>query len=343
MEIFIARQPIFNRSKKLFGYELLHRSNRDNVFPGTDGDRATSKLLVNTFLNIGLGTLVSSKWAFINFTEEHLLEKTALNLPSDKVIVEVLEYVPPTPAIIEDCTELKKKGYILALDDFVFADGLEPLVELADIIKIDFQEFKSVSSFSAILFLVSALNFSLAYIDIIMISQLRSSYELGIYSCASPLSRMFLSFFIALQAVMLPKFSKFHALNDLKNIKAKLKYAYKISLYSLPFFILSLILSEHIIKILFGSKYIEASNSFRILLFGAYIFGFFAINSSLLQALNMQKNLVYSMLLAVVLDFILNALLIPVYGIEGAASATTISYISATLLSFIFLFQIFSR
>ncbi len=140
MEIFIARQPIFNRSKKLFGYELLHRSNRDNVFPGTDGDRATSKLLVNTFLNIGLGTLVSSKWAFINFTEEHLLEKTALNLPSDKVIVEVLEYVPPTPAIIEACTELKKKGYILALDDFVFADGLEPLVELADIIKIDFQE-----------------------------------------------------------------------------------------------------------------------------------------------------------------------------------------------------------
>ncbi len=140
MEIFIARQPIFNRSKKLFGYELLHRGNMDNIFPGTDGDRATSKLLVNTFLNIGLDTLVSSKWAFINFTEDHLVEKTALNLPSDKVIVEILEYVPPTPEIIAACVELKEKGYILALDDFVFADGLEPLVELADIIKIDFQE-----------------------------------------------------------------------------------------------------------------------------------------------------------------------------------------------------------
>ncbi|MCF6187638.1 MAG: EAL domain-containing protein, partial [Desulfobulbaceae bacterium] len=140
MEIFIARQPIFNRSKKLFGYELLHRGNTDNVFPGTDGDRATSNLLVNTFLNIGLDTLVSSKWAFINFTEDHLIEKTALNLPPDKVIVEILEYVPPTPAIIAACMELKEKGYTLALDYFVFAEGLEPLVELADIVKIDFQE-----------------------------------------------------------------------------------------------------------------------------------------------------------------------------------------------------------
>ncbi len=144
MEIFIARQPIFNRSKKLFGYELLHRANMDNVFPGTDGDRATSKLLVNTFLNIGLDNIVSSKRAFINFTEEHLLEKTAMNLPPDKIIVEVLEYVPPTPEIINACVELKEKGYILALDDFVFAEGLEPLIELADIIKIDFQELSQV-------------------------------------------------------------------------------------------------------------------------------------------------------------------------------------------------------
>ena len=140
MDIFIARQPVFNRKKKLFGYELLHRANMDNVFPDTDGDRATSKLLINSFLNIGLDKIVSSKWAFINFTEQHLLEKTALRLPSEKVIIEVLEYVSPTPEVIEVCRELKGKGYVLALDDFVFADGLEPLVELADIIKIDFVE-----------------------------------------------------------------------------------------------------------------------------------------------------------------------------------------------------------
>jgi len=138
MDIFIARQPIFSRHKKLFGYELLHRGSLDNIFSGTDGDRATSNLVVNTFLNIGLDKLVSSKWALINFTEQHLLNKTALTLPASKIIVEILEHVPPTPEIIEVCTELKEKGYTLALDDFVFAEKFEPLIDLADIIKIDF-------------------------------------------------------------------------------------------------------------------------------------------------------------------------------------------------------------
>jgi len=138
MDIFIARQPIFSRQKKLFGYELLHRGSMDNIFPGTDSDRATSNVVSNTFLNIGLDKLVSSKWALINFTEQHLLDKTALTLPASKIIVEILEHVPPTPEIVQACMELKEKGYVLALDDFVFAEKFEPLIDLADIIKIDF-------------------------------------------------------------------------------------------------------------------------------------------------------------------------------------------------------------
>ncbi len=140
MNIFIARQPIFSRKKKLFGYELLHRTTGDNMFPQVDGDTATSNLLINTFLTIGLDKIVSSSWALINFTEQHLLDRTALNLPPEKVIVEILEHVRPTTKILEACRELKDKGYVLALDDFVFTEGLEPLIELADIIKIDFQE-----------------------------------------------------------------------------------------------------------------------------------------------------------------------------------------------------------
>ncbi len=140
MNIFIARQPIFSRKKKLFGYELLHRTTGDNMFPQVDGDTATSNLLINTFLTIGLDKIVSSSWALINFTEQHLLDRTALNLPPEKVIVEILEHVRPTTKVLEACRELKDKGYVLALDDFVFTEGLEPLIELADIIKIDFQE-----------------------------------------------------------------------------------------------------------------------------------------------------------------------------------------------------------
>ncbi|NOQ47529.1 MAG: EAL domain-containing protein [Desulfobulbaceae bacterium] len=140
MDIFVARQPIFSRQKKLFAYELLHRGSMKNVFPGTDGDKATSSVLVNTFLSIGLDKLVGPKWAFINFTEQHLLAQTPVQFPPEKVIVEILEHVLPTPEIINGCKQLKENGYILALDDFIFDDNLEPLVEIADIIKVDFQD-----------------------------------------------------------------------------------------------------------------------------------------------------------------------------------------------------------
>ncbi len=121
MDIFVARQPIFSRQKKLFAYELLHRGSMKNVFPGTDGDKATSSVLVNTFLSIGLDKLVGPKWAFINFTEQHLLAQTPVQFPPEKVIVEILEHVLPTPEIINGCKQLKENGYILALDDFIAA------------------------------------------------------------------------------------------------------------------------------------------------------------------------------------------------------------------------------
>ncbi len=139
MESFIARQPIFNRRKGLFGYELLYRSGPDNAFSGTDGDKATARVLTSTFLNIGMDRITGSKWALINFTGRHLLEGTPAQFPADKVIVEILEDVVPTDEIIAACRQLKEKGYILALDDFDFSGSQEALVELADIIKVDFR------------------------------------------------------------------------------------------------------------------------------------------------------------------------------------------------------------
>ncbi|MFP7755709.1 EAL and HDOD domain-containing protein [Thermodesulfobacteriota bacterium B35] len=139
MESFVARQPIFSRRKGLFGYELLYRSGPDNAFSGADGDMATARVLTSTFLNIGMDRITGSKWALINFTGNHLLEQTPLQFPADKVIVEILEDVVPTDEIVAACRQLKEKGYILALDDFDFSGSQAALVELADIIKVDFR------------------------------------------------------------------------------------------------------------------------------------------------------------------------------------------------------------
>ncbi|HBG18572.1 MAG: hypothetical protein A2X81_08335 [Desulfobacterales bacterium GWB2_56_26] len=139
METTIARQPIFNLHKNLYAYELLYRGLEELSLALVGGDRATSVVLTSSFLTEGLEKISNNRPCFVNFTEELLMQDVAANFPSDKIIVEILEDVQPTPAVIDACRRLKKLGYTLALDDFVFDQQLMPLIELADIIKFDFR------------------------------------------------------------------------------------------------------------------------------------------------------------------------------------------------------------
>ncbi len=139
MDAYVARQPIFNRRKKIFGYELLFRDASAKYDPGIDGDVATSTVLGNTFFTIGMDNLIGTKKSFINFTQNMLIKKIPLLLPQRDTVVEILEDVKPTPELIAACREMVKKGYSFALDDFTYSPELQPLIELADIIKFDFR------------------------------------------------------------------------------------------------------------------------------------------------------------------------------------------------------------
>ncbi len=139
MDVFVARQPIFQVNKKLFAYELLFRSGMSNAFPGIDGGVATSSLLSSSFFTVGIEHISGGKKVFINFTEELLLRGIPTLFPQDQVVVEILEDVAPTDAVVTACQGLHHKGYTLALDDFVFHKNLQPLIDLATIIKIDFR------------------------------------------------------------------------------------------------------------------------------------------------------------------------------------------------------------
>jgi c-di-GMP-related signal transduction protein len=138
METLIARQPIFNQHKRIYAYELLYRGADALSLAQVGGSRATSSLLTSSYITEGLEKISNNKPCFINFTEELLLKDIAANFPNNKIVVEILEDVPPTPEVVAACRQLKKDGYVLALDDFVFARNLTPLIELADIIKFDF-------------------------------------------------------------------------------------------------------------------------------------------------------------------------------------------------------------
>ena len=139
-EAFIGRQAILDQQQKVYAYEILFRSGLKNAFdPTLDGNVATQSVMVGTMLEFGLKKLVSDKKAFINFTEQNLLNRAPKLLPPENVVVEILENVQPTPKIVEAVRELKAEGYKIALDDFVLLPGYEPLIEMADIIKVDFR------------------------------------------------------------------------------------------------------------------------------------------------------------------------------------------------------------
>lgn len=137
-QVFVARQPIFDAAKSVYAYELLFRTSHENKFTPIDGDLASFHTINNALHLMGLDTLIGHSRAFINFTRRLLLDEAYTLLPANRVVVELLETVEPDPEVIRACETLKERGYLLALDDFVFAPEFEPLMRLADIIKVDF-------------------------------------------------------------------------------------------------------------------------------------------------------------------------------------------------------------
>jgi c-di-GMP-related signal transduction protein len=138
MDTYIARQPIFNRQMRVHGYELLHRQGNQNQFMGIDDRRATEELIYNSFLVMDLETLTDNTLAFINFPKALIEKKLPGILPSKSVIIEVLERGKATQDTIDACRELRKNGYTIALDDFTLDEDNMPLLEVADIVKVDY-------------------------------------------------------------------------------------------------------------------------------------------------------------------------------------------------------------
>ena len=133
---YIARQPIFDRDEKVFGYELFFRNGMENVFSSEDADAASRSTLDSSLL-MGLDVLCDGRRAFLNCTRETLVRGLITLMPPSSTVVEVLESVPPDAEVMSACQHLKEAGYLIALDDYVNNDPREAMAELADIMKVD--------------------------------------------------------------------------------------------------------------------------------------------------------------------------------------------------------------
>jgi EAL and modified HD-GYP domain-containing signal transduction protein len=124
---------------EIYGYELLFRDAADSAqFTDVGGDAATSETIVNSFHDIGIERITDGKRAFVNFTEKLLIDKVATILPNKILVIEILETILPTKEILDACAELRALGYMIALDDFILAPEYMPLIDVADVVKVDF-------------------------------------------------------------------------------------------------------------------------------------------------------------------------------------------------------------
>ncbi len=137
-DVFVARQPIFQPDKEPYAYELLFRSSRENRSRIDDANACTLDVISGALFDVGLEELTGGRRAFVNFTRDLLVGGVPDLLPHDQVVIEVLEDVEPDEQVLAACKQLKAAGYTLALDDFVLDHEGSPLLDFADIVKVDF-------------------------------------------------------------------------------------------------------------------------------------------------------------------------------------------------------------
>ena len=118
-QLFLGRQPILDRDQRLYAYELLFRNGSRNAADVTCGVHATATVIANAFSELGVEAALGNHRGFINVDEHFLISDMLELLPRHAVVLEILETVPPTPAVIERCIALKAAGFTLALDDVI--------------------------------------------------------------------------------------------------------------------------------------------------------------------------------------------------------------------------------
>jgi EAL and modified HD-GYP domain-containing signal transduction protein len=133
----VARQPILDLNGRVFGYELLFRRSAELRSCDVEPNLACMQVVVDAMHSIGLDTLTTGKFAFVNITREFLLSGSVTLLPRERVVIELLEEIEADREVVDACAALKHAGYALALDDFTNSDHVAPLLPLVEYLKID--------------------------------------------------------------------------------------------------------------------------------------------------------------------------------------------------------------
>ncbi len=137
-QVFVARQPIFDRDNHRVAYELLYRSSQQATGAGSiSSEVMCSDTALHSVVSIGLDRLTAGVTAFVNVTREHLLGELYKIFDPSTVVLELLESIDGEPAVLAACQRALAEGYTLALDDYDGRPSLDVLLPLVKIVKLD--------------------------------------------------------------------------------------------------------------------------------------------------------------------------------------------------------------
>jgi EAL and modified HD-GYP domain-containing signal transduction protein len=136
--IYLGRQPIFNKDLKPVAYELLYREGAADHSDKNDA-RASADVLINTFLEMGVQRVVGKARAFIHVTPEILDDNLLRLFDPAQLVLQLMPDAAFDDNLLESVSRLRANGYGISVDDLLVHEGTLPLLELAHFVKVDLQ------------------------------------------------------------------------------------------------------------------------------------------------------------------------------------------------------------
>lgn len=145
-QVFLSRQAIFDRQRKVFGYELLFCPPQGAQANSTSVNEASATVFSEAVLSFGLDTLTHGRPTFVKVSRELLLAGLPSALPANQVVIELPDDIDASPDVRDACAALRSKGYRIALDHFSPTSDIAPLVKYADYLKSDVSGLEAIAN-----------------------------------------------------------------------------------------------------------------------------------------------------------------------------------------------------
>jgi EAL and modified HD-GYP domain-containing signal transduction protein len=143
----VARQPIWTPDGALVGHEYLYRSEAGlpagvDLWVDAQQERASASVLASVFAGEGPQ---GDQLVFVNVTRSFLTRERALPGAADRLVLEIVESVPASSAVLTGLPELRAEGYAIALDDYVATPDQVAMLPFADFVKVDLRDLARLS------------------------------------------------------------------------------------------------------------------------------------------------------------------------------------------------------